>query len=166
MALLGHSGRIRWTRHWPLAFLGLAAFLFVRSDPEVWPLGDIGFVASLRDPEVVQHRLFVVLVAAFAIFEWRVRMRRVRRPGAALVFPLATALGGALLLTHSHALANLKDQLLIEITHVPLALAGITAGWARWLELRLEDRASRVAAWVWPAAFVVVGLLLLLYREA
>jgi copper resistance protein D len=114
----------------------------------------------------VQHRIFVALIAAFALFEWRVRAGGLGRSRAALVFPLITAAGGALLLTHSHALSNIKEQLLIEITHVPLALAGITAGWARWLELRLEGRASRVAAWVWPIAFVVVGFVLLIYREA
>lgn len=166
LALLERSGYGPWARHWPLLFLVLAAFLFVRSDPEVWPLGDVGFFASFRDPEVVQHRIFVVLIAAFALFEWRVRTGGLGRSRAALVFPLITAVGGALLLTHSHALSNIKEQLLIEITHVPLALAGITAGWARWLELRLEARASRIAAWVWPIAFVVVGVILLLYREA
>jgi putative copper resistance protein D len=166
LALLERSGRAPWARHWPLLFLGLAAFLFVRSDPEVWPLGDIGFFAAFRDPEVVQHRIFVVLIAAFALFEWRVRAGRLRRMGAALVFPLITAAGGALLLTHSHALSNVKEQLLIEITHVPLALCGITAGWARWLELRLDGRESRIAAWVWPIAFILVGFILLIYREA
>jgi copper resistance protein D len=166
LALLERSGRAPWARHWPLLFLTLAGFLFVRSDPEVWPLGDVGFFASFRDPEVVQHRIFVVLLAAFALFEWRVRVGAWRRTGAALVFPLLTALGGALLLTHSHALSNVKEQLLIEITHVPLALCGITAGWARWVELRLESREGRLAAWVWPIAFVLVGIVLLIYREA
>ncbi len=166
LALLERTGHARWARHWPLLFLGLAAFLFVRSDPEIWPLGDIGFVTSLRDPEVVQHRIFVALIAAFGLFEWRVRRGRLRHSAPALVFPLITALGGALLLTHSHALANVKEQLLIEITHVPLALCGITAGWARWLELRLEEPDSGAAAWVWPVAFILVGMLLLLYREA
>lgn len=166
LALLERTGRASWARHWPLLFLVLAGFLAVRSDPEVWPLGDVGLLASFRDPEVVQHRIFVVLIAAFALFEWRVRTGRLRRPGAALVFPLITAVGGALLLTHSHALSNIKEQLLIEITHVPLALCGITAGWARWLELRLDEEGSRVAAWVWPVAFVLVGVILLLYREA
>jgi copper resistance protein D len=166
LALLERSGYGPWARHWPLLFLVLAAFLFVRSDPEVWPLGDVGFFASFRDPEVVQHRIFVALISAFALFEWRVRTGGLGRSRAALVFPLITAVGGALLLTHSHALSNIKEQLLIEITHVPLALAGITAGWARWLELRLEGRASRIAAWVWPIAFVVIGVILLLYREA
>jgi len=166
LALAERSGFAPWARHWPLLFLVLAAFLFIRSDPEIWPLGDIGFLVSLRDPEVVQHRIFVVLIAAFALFEWRVRTGRTRRSAATLVFPLLTGLGGALLLTHSHALSNVKEQLLIEITHVPLALCGITAGWARWLELRLDDPGSRVAAWIWPIAFVLVGVILLLYREA
>jgi putative copper resistance protein D len=165
-ALLERTGVAPWARHWPLLFLGLAGFLLIRSDPEVWPLGDVGLIASLRDPEVVQHRVFVVLIAAFGIFEWCVRTGRLRRPAASLVFPLITAAGGMLLLTHSHALSNVKELLLIEITHVPLALAGITAGWARWIELRMEGRASRIAAWVWPIAFVMVGVILLLYREA
>ena len=169
LSLLNAAG-LRWARHWPLLFLGLAAFLFVRSDPEVWPLGEIGFFASFRDVEVLQHRVFVVLIAAFAIFEWRVRTGRAVKPWARLVFPLLCAGGGVLLLTHSHAIANLKDQLLIELTHTPLALCGIVAGWARWLELRLDPATNRiawrVARWLWPLCFVLVGLMLLNYREA
>jgi copper resistance protein D len=169
LSLLNAAG-LRWARHWPLLFLGLAVFLFLRSDPEVWPLGDIGFFASFRDVEVLQHRVFVVLIAAFAIFEWRVRTRVDVKPWARLVFPLLCAGGGMLLLTHSHAIANAKDQLLIELTHTPLALAGIVAGWARWLELRLDPNTSPVAwgvaRWLWPVCFIFVGLLLLNYREA
>jgi copper resistance protein D len=166
LALLDRTGKAPWARNWPLLFLLLGGFLWFKADPEVWPLGDVGFWASLRDPEVVQHRLFVLLIAGFAVFEWRVRTGRIRSPRAALVFPLVVALGAALLLTHSHALSNIKEQLLIELSHVPLALAGMTAGAARWLELRLDGPGRRVAGWVWPAAFVVVGAILLAYREA
>ena len=169
LSLLNAAG-LRWARHWPLLFLVLAAFLFLRSDPEVWPLGEIGFFVSFRDVEVLQHRVFVVLIAAFGIFEWRVRTGRGVKPWARLVFPLLCAGGGVLLLTHSHAIANVKDQLLIELTHTPLALTGIIAGWARWLELRLDPGTSpvawRIARWLWPMCFVLVGLMLLNYREA
>ena len=161
-----HRAGLRWARHWPLALLGLAGFLFLRSDPEVWPLGGIGFWESLRDVEVLQHRVFVALIVAFALFEWGVRTGRLRDPRAALVFPLLTALGGALLLTHSHAIANVKDQLLIELSHTPLALAGIAAGWSRWLELRADGPVRRWAGWVWPVCFLLVGAILLNYREA
>jgi putative copper resistance protein D len=166
LALAERTGRARWARHWPLLFLVMAGFILIRSDPETWPLGPVGFFESLRDPEVVQHRIFVVLMVAYALFEWRVRARPETAGRAALVFPLLTAVGGGLLLTHSHVLANLKDQLLIEMSHVPLALLGLACGWARWLELRLAPPASRVAGWVWPACLVGVGLILLLYREA
>src|SRR4030095_6815658 len=56
MALLGSTGRAPWARHWPLLFLGLAAFLLVRSDPENWPLGPRGFWESFVVAEVLQHR--------------------------------------------------------------------------------------------------------------
>ena len=161
-----HRAGVQWAKHWPLVLLGMAVFLFLRSDPEVWPMGEQGFFESFRDVEVLQHRMFVILIVAFAVFEWGVRTGRFRTRGPALVFPLLTALGGALLLTHSHAIANVKDQLLIELTHTPLALAGIGGGWARWLELRADGAVRRWAGWVWPVCFMVVGLMLLLYREA
>ena len=169
LALLDRAGVSR-AKHWPLLFIGLGAFLFVRSDPEVWPLGDIGFIESFRDVEVLQHRVFVLLIVGFALFEWRVRAGNWRNKAAALVFPLMCAAGGTLLLTHSHAISNVKEQLLIEVTHTPLALAGIVAGWARWLELRLDPVGSpvltRVAGWTWPVCLLLCGLILLDYREA
>ena len=165
LALLNQAG-LRWARHWPLVFLGLAVFLFLRSDPEVWPMGREGIFESLRDIEVLQHRFFVVLTVLFGIFEWRVRAGGWNNPRARLVFPLVTAVGGAALLTHSHAIANVKDALLIELTHTPLALAAIFAGWARWLEIRMDGRVGRIAGWVWPVCFVFIGALLMLYREA
>jgi putative copper resistance protein D len=165
LAALGErSGLFPLGRHWPLLFLGLATFLFLRSDPEVWPLGEIGFFESFKDSGVVQHRLFVVLIVSFAIFEWRVRTGRLRSQAASLVFPLICAAGGGLLLLHSHALANVKDAMLVELSHVPLALLGLTAGWSRWLELRLPG--SRFAGWIWPVCFVLTGLVLLDYRES
>ena len=169
LALANRAG-LRWARHWPLSFLGLAVFLFFRSDPETWPMGNIGFLESFRDVEVLQHRFFVVLLIVFALFEWRVRATNRSSQRAALVFPLLCAAGGTMLLTHSHAIANVKDQLLIELTHTPLALAGIAAGWGRWLEIRLNRRenpvAWQIAGWVWPCCILFAGLLLLGYREA
>ena len=165
LALVNQAG-VRWARHWPLLFLGLAVFLFLRSDPEVWPLGPIGLFASLRDVEVLQHKFFVLITIVFALFEWRVRAGGLAGTRAAYVFPLLTAVGGAALLTHTHALANVREQLLIELTHTPLALLGICAGWSRWLELRLNGPGARIAGWAWPVCFVLIGLGLLSYREA
>ena len=165
LALAHRTGRARWAAHWPLLFLGLAAFLLLRADPEVWPLGPVGPLESLRDPEVVQHRAFVAVIVAFGIFEWRVRTGRVASRALARVFPLATGLGAVLLLTHSHAVADARDALLIELSHLPIAVLGIAAAGARWLELAAPREDGRWAGWVWPAALMLAGALLLDYRE-
>jgi putative copper resistance protein D len=153
-------------RHWPLTFLGLALFLFLRADETVWPLGNLGLIESLSDPEIAQHRLFISLIILFGLFEWRVRLGQLKNAFAPYVFPTTTAIAVAFLLTHSHGLANPKEELLIEVSHTPLALIGVAAGWARWLELRLDGTASRIASYVWPIALMLAGLLLLFYREA
>ena len=108
---------------------------------------------------------FWCLTALFGVLEWRVRTERTSDSRALLIFPLLCALGGAMLLTHSHAVTNVKDQLLIEISHVVLALAVIAAAWSRWIQVRLDGTASRLAGWIWPLAFVAAGASLLLYRE-
>ena len=153
-------------RHWPLTFLGLAVFLFLRADETVWPLGNLGLIESLRDPEIAQHRLFISLIILFGLFEWRVRLgRQKKRFRSSRLSGDDRRRGG--FLAHPFAwLANPKEELLIEVSHTPLALIGVAAGWARWLEFRLDGTASRIASYVWPIAFMLAGLLLLFYREA
>lgn len=164
LALLERLGA-RPARHWPLALLGLAAFLFVRNDPRAWPLGPAGFWESFALPDVLQHRAFVLLVVAFGVFEWMVRTGRLAARPWAYAFPVVCAVAGGLLLTHSHAMFNLKDEFLAEVTHAPLGILGAFAGWARWLELRWPE-GGRWPAWTWTACLVGVGTLLLVYRES
>jgi len=159
------AGR-RWASHWPLIFLGLAGFMLVRNDPGAWPLGPLGFWASMAEPSVLQHRVFVLLTVIFGIFEWTIRTGRLRAPRYALVFPLLCAGGGGLLLTHSHASLNIKSEFLLEITHVPLAVLGLLIGWSRWLELRLAAPDDRLPAWLWSVSLALVGVVLILYRES
>jgi putative copper resistance protein D len=166
LALAERTGYAPWARHWPLLFVLLAVFLEYRDEREIGLHSNMSLLDSFRDPEVVQHRVLYFLVALFGLFEWAVRTGRLKHRLAPLAFPILTAIGASLLLTHSHVLANVKELLLIEITHMPMALFGITAAWARWLELRLDPPESRIAGWVWPFCFMMVGVLLLAYREA
>jgi putative copper resistance protein D len=59
---------------------------------------------------------------------------------------------------------DLKEEFLVEVTHVPIGILGSFVGWARWLELRLPQ-AGPGPGWVWRSSLVVVGALLLFYRE-
>jgi putative copper resistance protein D len=167
LAFLAQTKLFPWARNWPLLFLGLSLFLFLRSDPETWPLGPNGFWVTLQDPEVLLHRIFALLVIGLAIFEWRVQTGRVATEGARLIFPALVAVASALLLTHSHSLGNIKEEVLAELSHAPLAVLGVVAGWSRWLELRLpaENKVRDRMAWLWPTCLVLIGLLLLNYRE-
>ena len=164
-ALADATGRVPLARHWPLLFLGLAAFILVRSDPEAWPLGHIPLLESLRDPEVVQHKIAGLLVAGFAVAEWAVRLGRLRGR-ARYVFPVAMMAGGVLLLAHTHAIANVREALLVELSHLPLAVMAVAAGCARWTELRGPPALAGPARWIWPVGLVLIGLLLIAYREA
>jgi copper resistance protein D len=167
LALLAQAGKISWARNWPLLFLALSMFLFLRSDPEVWPLGPNGFWVTFADPEVLLHRIFALLVIALALFEWRVQTGRVASPSIRLVFPILIAVSGALLLTHSHSLGNIKEEVLAELSHIPLAILAVVAGWSRWLELRLPA-GNHTRAWLarlWPVCISLIGVFLLNYRE-
>jgi copper resistance protein D len=165
LVLLEKTGKAPWARHWPLLLILLAGFLFLRSEAEAWPTGSLSLAESLRDPEFIQHKAFMVLMTAFAVFEWSVRNQVMRNGWAKYVFPLICALGGMMLLTHSHSIANVKELLLLEMTHMPLAVFAIWSGWTRWLELRLDGRAQVIAGWLWPTFFCLTALTLLLYRE-
>src|SRR6267142_2879708 len=168
LALLARSRYFPWANIWPLMFLGLALFLFLRADPENWPLWPNGFWESFAVPDVLQHRAAVLLITLFAIFTWRVETGRMKSMSAALVFPGVCVLGGMVLLTHSHALGNVKEELLVELSHTSLAILGIIAGWSRWLELRLPQtsKAPKYLSWIWPVCFILVGLVLMDYHES
>lgn len=165
LALLARTGKFKWAEYWPLLLIGIALFIFIRADTESWPVGPQGFWATWLNPEVFQHRLAALVCIGFAVFELRVRRLRLENSWLSLVFPLMCALGGAVLLTHSHSITNVKEELLVELSHVPMGLAAVFAGWARWLEIRLPAENRRIPGWVWPACFVLIGAGLLNYRE-
>ncbi len=69
-------------------------------------------------------------------------------------------------MTHTHALANIREELLIEYSHLLLTILAAIAGWARWLKLRLPPVDQKIPSRVWPIALTLLGTVLLFYREA
>lgn len=165
-ALMGRLGAKAAARHWPLLFLPLAAFVFVFAEPTVWPWGPEPFWATLAVPAVLQHRLAALLVLGLAIGEWRVSAGQLGATRWRFVFPVLCAVGGAMLLTHSHTVFATKSEFLIELSHAVLGFLAVVIGVARWLELRLPHGGKRVAGFAWPVCLIAVAWVLFFYREA
>jgi putative copper resistance protein D len=165
MSLLARVNGFGWCRHWPLAFSALGAFLFFRTDPETWPIGPVGFVDSFKDAEVMQHHVALLLAIALGVLEWRARTSP--RPGSKLpyVFPILVALGGVLLLTHSHTAFEIRSQFLVQVSHTAMGFLAVVLAAGRWLELRLQAPAAAVAGTVGQVAMLLVGIILLFYTE-
>jgi putative copper resistance protein D len=165
LAMLERTGRAPWARHWPLLFIGLTAFLAWNLDPEGWQTGRIGFWEHLLGSEVLQHRILLGLTALLGVAEWRVRSGRNPNSRWRYAFPFVCIVAGTLLLSHPHAVINAKTGFLMEVTHLPMGLVVLAAGWARWLELRLSPPENRLPGRLWAPALALLGLLLVFYRE-
>jgi putative copper resistance protein D len=165
LATLERTGRARWARHWPLLIVALAVFVAWSLDPEGWQTGLVGFWEHLATAEVLQHRIMLGLTALLGVAEWRLRLRESVPSPWRYVFPAVCIASGALLLAHVHEVANAKTAFLMEVTHLPLGLLVLLAGWSRWLELRLPAAAGARAGRLWGPALAAFGLLLVFYRE-
>jgi copper resistance protein D len=166
LATLEGTGWAPWARHWPLLIVALTGFVAWSVDPEGWQTGRVGFWAQLLSPEVVQHRLMLLLTALFGLAEWWVRTPRGSTSRWRYAFPVVCVAAGLLLITHVHELGDAKAAFLMELTHLPLGLLLLVAGGARWFELRLPTGAGVRHGRVWGPALVLFGLLLVFYRES
>ncbi|HEY4045816.1 MAG TPA: CopD family protein [Acidobacteriaceae bacterium] len=166
LAFISRHRTMRWARFWPLSFAGLAVFILLRADPENWPLGPRPFWESFVSPDVLEHRFGALLIVLFAVFECAVQAGKLRAWWASYVFPAMCAVGAAMLLTHAHSTRDVKEAMLAEMSHTPIALFGVTAGCSRWLELRLpKGRIAALTSYLWPVCLGLAGLVLLNYRE-
>jgi putative copper resistance protein D len=165
LAILERTGRAPWARHWPLLIVALAGFVAWSLDPEGWQTGLVGFWEHLLAPEVLQHRIMLGLTALLGVAEWRLRLRGRSASRWRYVFPAVCIASGALLLSHVHEVSNARTAFLMEVTHLPLGLLALLAGWSRWLELRLPPADGARAGRLWAPALAAFGLLLVFYRE-
>ncbi|MFO1204207.1 MAG: CopD family protein [Burkholderiales bacterium] len=169
-ALLSYVPGFRWAKFWPAGFVLLGIFLFFRSDAEAWPLGPLGFwVSMFGNAEILQHRLATMLALVLGLLEMRARTSASASPRLRYVFPVLCALGGILLVTHSHLPFEIKTDFLIQSTHLAMGLLAVVMAVGRWLELRLGDAGdapiARVAGLVSVLAMLAIGAILSFYEE-
>ncbi len=160
--------RFRWARAWPAVFLFLAIFLFVRNDPEAWPFGPIGFLESMRIPEMVQHRLSVVLLLALGGVEFLGRRGQVRQSRWAYIFPSLCIVGGLMMFSHTHdmGVAVTDAQTYLALQHEVMGAFGLLAGLSRWFQLRQHEE-GRWFGLLWALFVFLLGLqMFIFYKES
>jgi hypothetical protein len=86
----------------PMALFGLAEFLFLRNDPETWPVGPMSFWASLHNAEDLQHRIFLLLVILLAVVELLRAAGRLPNLAAKYALPALGVFGAVYLFFHKH----------------------------------------------------------------
>jgi putative copper resistance protein D len=157
---------LAFTQYWPIGFVCLGIFLFFRSDAETWPLGPIGFWDStFNNGEVLQHRIATLLVFLLGIFELRARFSKNAGNKTIYAFPVLSAFGGLMLLTHSHVGFEPKSAFLIQVGHTAMGVFSLILACGRWLELKLDKPGKNIAGFVSVAALFLIGIILMFYRE-
>jgi putative copper resistance protein D len=158
--------RLAWAGAWPLTLIGLSIFLFFRNDPGVWPAGPISLWQTVTFSDALQHRFYVILIAALGIVEWLGRTGRIRRDWWTYIFPGICIVASLMLFLHVHGEEGLgRADSLVHIQHVVMGTLGLLAGVSRWLELRLIGQ-DRLFGKLWGFFVILLGAYLaFFYRE-
>ncbi len=167
LSLLGYFRTNNWSPRWPLVLAALGLFLFIRSDPETWPMGPIGFWEStLNSGEILQHRIATLLAFFMGVLEYQARQPKNANRKLIYLFPVLSAFGGLMLLTHSHVGFQAKTAFLIQVGHTLMGFFAIILACGRWLELKLQDpKQKRIAGIVAGFAMLQIGIILMFYQE-
>jgi putative copper resistance protein D len=150
---------VQWL--WPAGWMILGTFLFIRSDPDNWPWGPIGFVETFTDSETLQHKIFSLVVLAIGVIEGLQIGRRSNGHDWSLVFPALGIGAGLLLGVHSFVHAHVPH---VFWQHLAFATVGILIGVTKLL----RDRAILGTGYrplMWPSLVIVFAVQLILYTE-
>jgi hypothetical protein len=155
---------------WPACFLISGIFVLLWSDTELWPFGQRQWLEALRhSQEVLQHKVFAVLLLGLGAIEWERARGVLKAAWSRWVFP-ALAIGGSLLLLfHRHEAGmhgshHVVLMARIQSEHLSYTLAGISIGLVKGMagiKMRLQEGFEKG----WPLLMIVLGVLLMFYRE-
>jgi putative copper resistance protein D len=155
---------------WPACFLLSGIFLLVWSDTELWPFGHRAWLEALNhNPEVLQHKTYAVVLIALGAIEWQRARGILKAAWSGWVFPAVAIGGSVLLLFHQHEAGMLGPHHMelmarIQSEHLSYSLVGIGVGLTKGLS-DVETPWQGLFRRIWPLLMVVLGILLMFYRE-
>ena len=164
-----HRPILLWARFLlPAAMLLGSVILLIWSDHEAWPIGSRSFVQTFsgHDPEIIQHKIYGVLLLLAGTVEALRRIGRISDGLWSTSLPLFAIIGGLMLFGHSHGLHPSAQK--IAMHHAMMGTLAITAGLSKllsgWFRSSLH-MLSPAGEWFWAGLIVLIGIQLLIYSE-
>src|ERR1700745_3118 len=155
---------------WPACFLVAGIFLLVWSDTELWPFGHRQWLEALQNNrEVLQHKTFAILLLLLGAVEWQRARGALQAAWSGLVFPLLAIGGSIILIFHHHEGGmvgehHMETMARIQSQHLSYTACGFGIGLTKGLS-ELGTLRARVFARLWPSLLLVLGVLLMFYKE-
>jgi hypothetical protein len=164
-----HLTSLLWARLMlPAAMLLGSVILLVGSDHEAWPIGLLSFAQtfSSHDPEIIQHKIYGLLLFLVGTVEAVRRTRRISDGLSSSLLPLFAIVGGLMLFGHSNGVHPSARK--ISMHHAMMGTMAATAGSSKllsgWFRSPLHVR-SPAWGWLWAGLIVLIGMQLLTYSE-
>lgn len=145
-------------------WLLLGIFLWIRADPEGWPIGPAGFLESFSMPtagEWLQHKVLSLIPMLLGMF-WLTSAGRSRASWWNSALAATSMLGALGLLRHQHAahpgmdLVNVQHRL-FAATALIIGTALVLEGWDGW--------AWKYKRLILPTGLLILGVQLMLFTE-
>jgi len=155
---------------WPACFLLAGIFVLIWSDTELWPFGHRQWLEALQNNrEVLQHKTFAILLLGLGAIEWQRARGVLRSAWSAWIFPVIAIVGSIILIFHHHEGGmvgehHMETMARIQSEHLSYTVAGLGIGLAKGLS-EMKSRSLAIFGKVWPILMVILGVLLIFYRE-
>ena len=155
---------------WPACFLLAGTFVLVWSDTELWPFGHRQWLEALQNNrEVLQHKTFAILLLGLGAIEWQRARGVLRSAWSAWIFPVIAIAGSIILIFHQHEGGmvgehHMETMARIQSEHLSYTVAGLGIGLAKGLS-EMKSRSLAIFGKLWPILMVILGVLLIFYRE-
>jgi hypothetical protein len=155
---------------WPACFLLAGVFVLVWSDTELWPFGHRQWLEALQNNrEVLQHKTFAVLLLGLGVIEWQRARGALKSAWSAWIFPAIAIAGSIILIFHHHEGGmvgehHMETMARIQSEHMSYTVSGLGIGLAKGLS-EMKNRSGAIFGKIWPALMILLGILLMFYRE-
>lgn len=153
---------------WPFCLFIPGLYLMILSDPRML-FGPDSFLHLLRTSlEFRQHKAFSAILLALGAFEFARIRGKIRGLWSAFVFPALGIAGAVMLLYHPHGAGHTAEHMAImeriQAQHLDFAIVGALIAVSKGLS-EAGPVARRFFTYAWPSLMMLLGLLLVLYKE-